>query len=114
VQLNLQIAGLKMTQDSAAMRVVGRLFNVEGNVNKSTQDISSISGQVRTADFKNLSWKNFSGQLADGGKILSEGGWDEQGQLRGQVNIRGKKSQQKWLIQGTRAVPDFVLPNARR
>jgi len=80
--------------------------------NLGTNDIlmQSASVQIRTKQFKTLSWDRFQAQSSYG-SFRSTGGWSESSELSGKLQIVGKnsKSSKTWKIQGTRNQPQFNL-----
>ena len=74
-----------------------------------TLQLQSASTQIRTRQFKSLSWEKFQAQSSYG-TFRSQGGWNENSELNGKLQIRGKnaKSEKLWKIQGTRNQPQFT------
>lgn len=106
VIMNLQLESLLLGTPSTALQVVGPVFTPlsEGRA----IEVRKISGQFRTQEFKTLSWRNFTGQLVNNNsRISTEGGWDEEARLSGQITVKGHKGQRKWKIEGTRGLPRF-------
>jgi len=71
--------------------------------------MKNLSAQFRSDNLKALAWRNFQAQLEKGGRISSEGAWDEEGFLAGQIQAQTGKSNHKWLVAGKRDVPTFTL-----
>lgn len=71
-----------------------------------------LAGRLLINSDRQMSWKNIT--LATENKaisLVSDGEWNQQGLLRGQVNVRGPKNS-IWYISGHRDQPQFTESNA--
>lgn len=76
------------------------------NLGTSSLALQSATAQIRTQQFKTLAWDRFQAQSGSFGSFRSSGGWDENSELSGQLQVVGKKTR-TWKIQGTRNQPHF-------
>lgn len=107
VLLNAQIQSMKVGALSPTAQV---LKQVTLNSWWKSGDLSlqSVSGVMQSDDFKHLSWKNFQGQIGKTGRLMTEGAWDDNAQLKGTVTVKEGKIRRHWQIQGNREQPVFV------
>lgn len=106
IAVSLQGDALKVSSKANAARgVVGFLQNEAS----APADLlfTNFAGQFRTLNFRTLIWKNASARY-DGGRLSTEGGWDDQGRLQGSVQLKDGHSSRQWQIGGTREVPAIV------
>ena len=101
ILIGLQGDTLDVEPASTAMKTVGFLREDPN----AALEFRNFSGQFRTLDFRTLSWKNFAGRVGED-RVSTDGGWDEQGRLQGQIHLRGKTSH-AWEIRGTREAPEI-------
>ncbi len=67
--------------------------------------LSDFSGKFHLHERSNLDWKNVSAKLVKNTMLMTEGGWDQNGSLKGSVSLREGRSTQKWSVQGHRDEP---------
>ncbi|MGZ5280521.1 MAG: hypothetical protein ACXWC9_11285, partial [Pseudobdellovibrionaceae bacterium] len=80
------------------------LFQSLGN--NGVLSLQSPSAQIRTKQFQSLAWDRFQAQSSFG-NVRSVGGWNENSELYGKLQINGKKPK-TWKLQGTRNQPQFT------
>lgn len=107
VLLNTQVKSLKISPTSPAAEIFHKVTNPTWWI-EDTLVMNGLTGQFRAKGLKLLSWKNFQGQIGKSGRLITEGSWDEDGQLKGTVVNRAGKTQKKWFIEGSRKEPAFV------
>ncbi|MDG0816366.1 AsmA family protein [Bdellovibrio svalbardensis] len=71
-------------------------------------EMQELSGQFQFKDLKRLQWKNFQAKLGKDRHLSVDGSWDEQGQLKGALQVRDGKLAKKFLLEGTREEPVFT------
>ncbi len=69
--------------------------------------LRSTVAKIRTNMLQSLEWTSFQSQLGTG-RILSQGGWDAQGSLKGTLALRSKEKESNWLFGGDRNQPRFI------
>ncbi|KHD89663.1 MAG: hypothetical protein OM95_02720 [Bdellovibrio sp. ArHS] len=106
VLLNAQVRSLKMNDASAGAPIFKQVTEASW-WNQNSLNMSSLTGQFQFKNLKNLEWKNFQAQVGKNGRLLTDGSWDEQGRLKGQVHTRDGKNHRRWVIEGTREAPAF-------
>lgn len=77
-------------------------------------EMEDLVGQFHFKDFKHLQWKNFQAKISKEKRLLAEGAWDEQGQLKGSLQVRDGKTSKKFLLEGTREEPMFTSESSPR
>lgn len=107
VLLNTQVKSLEVARSSAAASVMMQVTEPIWWQNDVLR-FDNIAGQFQSTNLKVLAWKNFVAQVGKNGKFTTEGAWDEDGDLKGSVQIREGKNQKKWWIEGDREKPAFI------
>jgi hypothetical protein len=108
VQTQAQIQRLAVTAGSPAFQTLKNLIELDWMTENRLQ-LKNLSAQFHSKSFKVLSWKNFSAQLEKGGRLTSEGEWNAEGELSGQVQAQAVgKINHKWSLGGQRDEPLFT------
>ncbi len=114
ISLKMQAQDLRMDINAAELDITPKENNtlfagLFESLGTNTLQLQSASTQIRTRQFKSLSWEKFQAQSSYG-TFRSQGGWNENSELNGKLQIRGKnaKSEKLWKIQGTRNQPQFT------
>lgn len=107
VQTQAQIQKMAVSVGSPAFQVLKELVEPEW-MSDNRLAMKNLTAQFQAKSFQILSWKNVSAQLERGGRMTSEGGWNDEGFLSGQVQAQGGKGTHKWLIGGKRDEPIFA------
>lgn len=107
VLLNTQIQSMKVGPQSPTAQV---LKQVTLNSWWKSGDLSlqSVSGVMQSDNFKHLTWKQFQGHIGKAGRLMTEGAWDDNAELKGTVTVKEGKIRRHWQIQGNREQPVFV------
>jgi hypothetical protein len=106
LRMDISASELEITpKDSIAL--FSELFQSLG-ANEVLMQTASV--QIRTRQFKTLSWDHFQAQSSFG-TFRSAGGWNDSSELSGKLQLIGKNSKNSkiWKIQGTRNQPQFNL-----
>lgn len=108
VVLNTQVKSVQIAPNSGVGSVLKDLtlpswWQEEGLA------MTSLTGVFSTKKLQDFSWKNVQGQVGKTGRFMTEGAWDQTGQLRGAVFNRDGKTHRKWFIEGSRVNPEFVV-----
>lgn len=113
VLLNAQVQSMKVSPNSPTAEVL-RPVTLNSWWHDGVLNLSGLTGQLGAKSSKEFSWKGFQAQASKGGKLSTEGSWDEDARLKGHVQVKEGKIQRRWQIQGTRELPQFVEEKARR
>lgn len=105
--INTNIKSLKVERMSPGADILQQVTR-KSWWNKDSLTMNNLSGTFRAKNLKYLLWKNFQGSVGKSGRLLTDGSWDDEGNLRGLVTNRDLKLQKKWIIEGTRKEPVFV------
>ncbi|WP_413291317.1 hypothetical protein [Bdellovibrio sp. HCB337] len=108
-----QVQKMAVNVGSPAFQILKDLIEPDWMIDNRLQ-MKSLNAQFNAKSFKILNWKNFSAQLDKGGRLLSDGEWNENGILSGQVQAQAGKVNHKWLISGQRDEPIFTLVDAAK
>ncbi|MBK9322295.1 MAG: hypothetical protein IPM97_04970 [Bdellovibrionaceae bacterium] len=77
--------------------------------------LKNVSSQLRSRDLKTLTWKGFHAQTeVPNGRVSSDGAWNSEGYLSGQIITSFGKESHKWLLGGVRDAPLFSLQDGER
>ncbi len=110
----MQIQKLAVRVGSSGFKVIKELIEPEW-MREGVLGLKNISTQLRTKDLKFLAWKGLQAQLeVTGGKISSDGEWNSEGTLSGQILTHSVKEPRKWLLGGIRDAPIFSLQETAR
>jgi hypothetical protein len=71
------------------------------------QEISSFKVQFKSHLKGDFNWSVGQGVARDQ-KIMTQGGWDADGKLTGQIKLQDRTQTEKWEIQGKRDNPTFI------
>jgi hypothetical protein len=77
-------------------------------------EIRNLTTQLQFKDLKNFAWKNLSAQLLKNVRLVSEGDWDQEGSLSGQVQWNNGKTSRRWALSGRRDEPVFALSDTSK
>ncbi len=113
-KMNLASVGNEVVVDLSAGQIdflpkqkatvpVLEIFFAGLTLEKDQFSLKNPSMQLRTEKFQKLSWRQFQAQT-NFGRLTSSGGWNENSELSGQINLAGKKNL-SWEIVGDRANP---------
>ncbi len=105
LSLGVQVANMNLAKNSAAMQIAGTVLSPL--VSSDKVSLSQMRGKVKTKEFKQLQWQNFSAQ-SNAHKIETNGAWDSEGALSGKVIVKAKKETLGWEIGGSRSEPKFI------
>jgi len=110
-QSQAQIQKMGIAVGSPSFQILKDLIDPEwmsdGNLR-----MKNLSTHFHASSFKELGWNGFSAQLEKGGRLSSEGAWNTDGELSGQVQVQGGKTAQKWILSGRRDTPEFTALDA--
>jgi hypothetical protein len=107
IQTQAQIQKLAVTTGTPAFQILKSLIEPDWMAGNRLQ-LKNISSQFHTKSFKVLSWKNLSAQLEKGGRLTSDGEWNAEGELSGQLQAQAGKVNHKWSLGGKRDEPLFT------
>nr|WP_295900510.1 hypothetical protein [uncultured Bdellovibrio sp.] len=112
VVLNTQVKSLVVTPGSPGADILKQVTEpVWWNGGKLT--LNALTGQFHLKKSQELSWKNFQGQVGKTGRLLTDGSWNEDGDLKGSVLAKEGKVHRKWFIDGDRENPQFTEDSAK-
>lgn len=106
-QSQAQIQKMGIVVGSPAFQILKDLIEPDWMSDNSLQ-MKNLSTHFHATSFKALGWKNFSAQLEKGGRLSSDGEWNAEGVLSGQVQALGGKVSHKWMLSGKRDNPEFT------
>lgn len=106
-QSQAQIQKMAIKVGSPAFQILKDLIEPDW-MSESSLQMRNLSTHFHAESFKALGWKNFSAQLEKGGRLSSEGEWNTNGALSGQVQVHGSKTPHKWILGGKRDNPEFI------
>jgi len=107
IQTQAQMQKLSIAVGSPAFQILKDLVDADW-MSDSHLQMKNLSSQFHAKSFKELGWKNFSAQLERGGRLTSEGEWNVNGILSGQIQSQVGKVTHKWLLSGKRDDPEFT------
>ena len=108
IRTQAQIQKLGVAVGSPAFQVMRDLIDPEWMTDNHLQ-MKALSAQFNATSFKTVHWKGFTAQLEKGGRMSSDGEWDEEGFLSGQIQTQAGRGTRKWSISGKRDEPIFTL-----
>jgi hypothetical protein len=76
---------------------------------KGSFDAQDLNGKFVLQDGKTLSWKGFHAKFDKNAQVSVDGSWDQDGVLKGGVQVREGNQNRKWVIEGNRDEPRLVL-----
>lgn len=107
--LNFQFANVKVAADSPWLQKVPILIN-EMTPKENYYWFKEASSQFEIENLQNVAWKDFL-IVHPKGRVQSQGGWKETGELYGTVQSYDYSAQspkqKKWAIKGLRDAPQF-------
>ncbi len=79
-------------------------------------EAQDVNGKFILQDNKIFSWKSFHAKFDKNAQVAADGSWDQDGVLRGNVQVREGSQSRKWVIEGNRDEPRLVIDkrNSRR
>lgn len=105
VSMDFRCQSLSFTKDSPAYRIFSPALK---NFSDDLQGVefSSFAARLKTMGFRNFQWKDL---VARGSSLSlrSQGGWNEEGQLSGDMDLSYKRERKKFVIRGHRDQPIF-------
>lgn len=107
IQSQAQVQKMSVAVGSPAFQILKEIVESDWMSDDKLQ-MKNLTSQFHAKSFKVLGWKNFSAVLEKGGRLTSEGAWDENGFLSGQVQAQAGKVNRKWLLGGKRDEPLFT------
>jgi hypothetical protein len=113
VVLNGQLQRMAVSAGSPSFQVLKNIIEPDW-MNDGKLEVKTISTQLQFQTLKTLAWKNLSAQLDKGVRITSEGQWDLQGNLSGQIQATSSKASQRWILGGRRDEPLFAMAETAR
>ncbi len=111
ITLTSKVQSLKVHLDSPGAGLLRQTTQPEW-WNNQQLEMQDLGGQFHFKDMKHLQWKNFQAKLAKDRRLTVDGSWDEQGQLKGSLQVRDGKAIKKYILEGTREQPSFTAENA--
>lgn len=111
ITLDTQMDSLALEKDSPTGAVLTDLTE-SGWWKNNRLEVESFSGQFHSSELKKLEWKNVKATIDRDSRFFTEGSWNPQGDLDGTVSLQDEKKRRKWLIGGSREVPQFTEINA--
>ncbi len=108
IQSQAKIQKMAITVGSPAFQILKSLIEPEWMIENRLQ-MKNINAQFLAKSFKVLRWRNFSSQLEKGGRLSSDGEWNAEGELGGQIRAQTEKINHKWILSGKRDEPNFTL-----
>jgi hypothetical protein len=103
-----QIQQATLSVGSPSFRVLKEVIEPEW-MNDGQLEIRNLNTQLQFNKLKRLAWKNLSAQLLKNVRVSSDGGWDENGMLGGQLQWSNGKASKRWSLGGQRDHPEFAL-----
>lgn len=107
IVLNTQVKSLQVAPASPGAEILKQVTEPTW-WNQGTLGLTTLTGQFHLKNRTELSWKNFQGQIGKSGRLLTDGSWNESGDLKGNVHAKEGKNHKKWLIEGSREKPVFI------
>ncbi|HEY8272312.1 MAG TPA: hypothetical protein VIG33_15580 [Pseudobdellovibrionaceae bacterium] len=107
IQTQAQAQKMAIAVGSPAFQTLKSLIEPEWMI-ENRLPMKNISSQLHFKNFKVLNWKNFSAQLEKGGRFVSEGQWNAEGELSGKLQTQVGKINHKWGLGGKRDEPIFT------
>ncbi len=107
ITLETQMDSLTLERDSPAGAVLTELTE-SGWWKNNRLELDTFSGQFYSSELKKLEWKNVKAMIDRDSRLFTEGRWNPQGDLDGTVSLQDEKKRRKWLIGGSREVPQFT------
>lgn len=107
VVLKTEMASLNVSSLSPVVSVLRKITEDQwwqGDQLKLTR----LQGELYSQKLKSLSWQNFQAQIGKSGRLSTDGAWTAEGVLKGTVTAREAKQTRRWLIEGTRELPQFT------
>lgn len=106
ITLDTQMDSLTLERNSPAGAVlIGLTESVWWKNNR--LELDSFAGQFHSSELKKLEWKNVKATIDRDSRLFTEGSWNPQGALTGSVLLQDENKRRKWLIGGSREVPQF-------
>jgi hypothetical protein len=113
VRMQTQMQKMSVAVGSPAFQIMKENIEPEW-MNENRLQMKNLSAQFNAKSFKTVHWKSFVAQLEKGGRITSDGEWNEAGILTGQVQTQAAKSNRKWSISGQRDEPILTSLDATK
>jgi hypothetical protein len=113
VRTQTQIQKMSITVGSPAFQIMKELIEPEW-MNENRLQMKNLSAQFNAKSFKTVHWRSFVAQLEKGGRMTSDGEWNEAGILTGQVQTQAGKGNRKWSISGQRDEPVLTALDAAK
>ncbi|WP_413612230.1 hypothetical protein [Bdellovibrio sp. HCB-110] len=107
IVLNTQVKSLQVASASPGAEILKQVTEPVW-WNQGALRLTTLTGQFHLKNRADLSWKNFQGQVGKSGRLLTDGSWNESGDLKGSVHAKEGKNHKKWVIEGTREKPAFI------
>lgn len=107
IVLNTQVKSLQVAPASPASEILKQVTEPVW-WNQGALGLTALTGQFHLKNMTGLFWKNFQGQVGKSGRLLTDGSWNESGDLKGSVHAKEGKNHKKWLIEGSREKPVFI------
>ncbi|MNK07843.1 hypothetical protein D3C87_257630 [compost metagenome] len=101
---NMQVDKIGLESASPGATLLSPLSATSG----AAMEIQKITGQFKTQDFRTMEWKNVQGLMNNKTRIITDGSWDKDGQVKGSVLLRDGKLLRNFGIEGSREKPVIV------
>lgn len=108
IQSQAQMQKLSVAVGSPAFQILKDIVEPEWMSDNKLR-MKNLSSHFHAKSFSVLGWDHFVAQLEKGGRLTSEGQWNAEGVLSGQVQSQVGKNNHKWQISGKRDDPEFTL-----
>ncbi|MBO9667346.1 MAG: hypothetical protein J7501_11100 [Bdellovibrio sp.] len=76
--------------------------------------LKDLKGEFHWKGGQSLAWKGFDSHVGKDGRLMAEGGWNEQGLLDGTVTMKEGRLTKKWHLDGNREEPTFSPESSGR
>lgn len=102
--LNTQVQKLSFAETSPAATLMRQIipgkYWTGGMLH--TQD---VNGKFILQEGKGLTWKGFHAKFDKNGQVALDGSWDQDGVLKGSVQVKESGQNRKWVVEGNRDQP---------
>jgi hypothetical protein len=115
LSLNTQVQKISFAETSPTSELMKQIIP-DKYWAKGAFDAQDLNGKFVLQDGKTLSWKGFHAKFDKNAQVSAEGSWDQDGVLKGNVQVREGSQNRKWVIEGNRDEPRLVIDkrNSRR
>ncbi|MNK96242.1 hypothetical protein D3C87_1165120 [compost metagenome] len=113
--LNTQVQKISFTEASPTAGIMKQVIP-DKYWAKGAFDAQDLNGKFILQEGKTLTWKGFHARFDKNGQVSVDGSWDQDGVLKGNVQVKEGGQNRKWIIEGNRDEPRLVIDkrNSRR